>query len=466
MKKALILMLTLLAAAQSVANDNKPPTLHRFEWHQPIIASDKQATFRFEVPASVYGGASRKDLGDVRIFNASGEIVPHALWQYAPTEKAPQTEKLQHFPYYKSQSRKSRDENLSVSVIKRPDGTLVAVQTAPGKETQVQEQKLAGYVLDASAIKQPIVALEAQWEPQKNGAVFHVVVETSDDLQSWRTVAGAAQLVDMNHGGHRLLRNRIELTGLVKKYLRVSKANGTGTFDFNITSFTVETAAQAGTQQPQKWVEAIQVRAGDKPGEFLFDSQDIPALSIRLGFPHENTLAPVKVFHRADDKAAWQQAASFVAYRLKHEYQNIVSPDVKLDGSQDRQWRIVFDQASGGIGQGVPKVTLGWMPQQGIFIARGAGPFVLAYGSREAPQNGYSAATLVPGFKPEMFMQLPVATLEQPVHANPGMGSPAPKDTNWRIISLWAILIVGVLALGFMAWKLLGQMNIGDAQKQ
>ena len=80
--------------------------------------------------------------------------------------------------------------------------------------------------------------------------------------------------------------------------------------------------------------------------------------------------------------------------------------------------------------------------------------------------NGYTATTLVPGYKPEQFLLLPVATLDKVVHANPGAGGTAEKTANWRIIGLWAILIAGVLALGWMAWRLLVQMGKGDSPPQ
>jgi hypothetical protein len=452
MKIKYLASIAICAVTLASATEQKTLSLNQFEWHQPISFNGKDAIIRFELPLSAYDGATRSDMGDLRIFNAAGEIVPHALIQNAPPEKTVTTLAVKHFPVY--YNAKNRNDNVAINVTKREDGSLISTQISAGKEKT--EQKLGGYILDASTIKQPIIALLADWPSQPNGTVFQVDLQTSDDLQLWHDIASRVQLVDLNHAGHQLRRNRIELRGKPLKYFRVRYSYSREAVA--ITGFTVETTAQATMSKALKWT-SMALRATDKAGEYLFDSPGVPVAGLRIKFAQGNTLAPAKIYRRAKDKDEWQEASSVVVYRLSRNGEEINSPDVVLDASQHRQWRVVFDQGSGGIGQGLPMVDIGWMPQNVIFIARGEAPFLMAYGSRDALPNGYTAATLVPGYEQEKLTSFQEAKQDKVHHVNPGMSKPAEPVANWRIICLWGILVIGVLGLAYMAWKLLGQMN-------
>ncbi|MET0733927.1 MAG: DUF3999 family protein, partial [Casimicrobiaceae bacterium] len=63
-------MLALAAQAQSPAD---------FAWRLPLSTTRDGAFFRVDVPPSLYEGAVRADLGDVRVFNGEGAAVPLAF---------------------------------------------------------------------------------------------------------------------------------------------------------------------------------------------------------------------------------------------------------------------------------------------------------------------------------------------------------------------------------------------------
>jgi hypothetical protein len=124
---------------------------------------------------------------------------------------------------------------------------------------------------------------------------------------------------------------------------------------------------------------------------------------------------------------------------------------------RERFWRILVNQQGGGIGSELLGVELGWVAQQAVFVARGSSPFSLAYGSRAVPPADFDIATLVPGYKPEQFKDLPQAQLG-PASKNPAVAAES-QDINWRTTGLWAILILGVAILAVMAWRLMRQMG-------
>ena len=50
-----------------------------FAMRQPLAVTGDNAFFRVELPDAVYDGAGRPDLGDLRVFNGDGALVPFAF---------------------------------------------------------------------------------------------------------------------------------------------------------------------------------------------------------------------------------------------------------------------------------------------------------------------------------------------------------------------------------------------------
>ena len=69
-----LLLATLLWSAASLAAERPQD----FAYGAPIQIDGHEAWYEVELPASVYRGVMRRDLGDVRVFNAEGELVPFA----------------------------------------------------------------------------------------------------------------------------------------------------------------------------------------------------------------------------------------------------------------------------------------------------------------------------------------------------------------------------------------------------
>ena len=76
--------------------------------------------------------------------------------------------------------------------------------------------------MDATAFERGLRAMELYWEPAAGGFAGKLRVDGSDDLGSWRTLVGAAPLVDLEVAGQRLQQNRVELPQHKVKYLRLS----------------------------------------------------------------------------------------------------------------------------------------------------------------------------------------------------------------------------------------------------
>ena len=90
--------------------------------------------------------------------------------------------------------------------------------------------------------------------------------------------------------------------------------------------------------------------------------------------------------------------ARAVVYRMKRNGQELGSPDVVIRTNQHRYWLIRVDPKGGEFGGGTLQVNAGWTPREIVFVARGAGPFTMAYDNGRASANALPIETLVPGW--------------------------------------------------------------------
>jgi hypothetical protein len=447
------LMLASLACAMTTAQAAEPLTPEQFDWQQGIrIDVPGAAVYRFDLPAAVHAGSRRNDLGDIRIFNGAGEVVPHALINHeAPVQTEVAQVAVPFFPLRRE--TKAGDGSLSVSVRQTANGALVAAAL----NAAASQARLVGYVIDASRIGDSRRALVLDWQPQPSGTIVSVHVDGSDDLQSWRQIGTGTQLVDLHSGDRRLQHKRVDLAGSAQKYFRIRWPEVQD--GIVVVSMAVETGSTGDRPDRMRWTAAESVRPGSAPGEFLFESAALPMAAMRIGLPQINTVTPLQIQHRRNDREAWREAANTVGYRLMRNDDELRSPPIALCCSTDRYWRIQFDQRGGGIGRGQPKVELGWTPQQGMFVARGSGPFLLAYGSADVTPTSFAAATLIPGYKVEHYPVLPSATFDPPVARSAAAVGINETAFAWRTLALWGVLIAGVMLLATMVWRLLRQVG-------
>jgi hypothetical protein len=435
-----------------------------------IEASGSEALYDVTLPPSVYQGVTRRDLGDVRVFNSAGEVVPHAL-RPRRTEKADAgaTAALTLFPL-KAPAGASID-GLAISV-RRSAGGAVSVDVKSGNAVAPRQQTI-GYLVDMSAHERALRAIELDWKAAE-GFSGRLRIDASDDLSTWRTLVSGAPLLSLEVGGQRLQQKRVELPQQKVKYLRLAWVNE------RVKNAAPEITAAHGelaekfVEAPREWAKFSAVK-GDKPGEYVFDLKgQLPVDRLRLELPDVNTIAQIEVLARDKADQPWRSVARGVAYRLRQAEAEIGSPDIAVGASSERYWLIRVDPRGGGIGGGMPALNAGWVPHQLVFAARGAPPFTLAYGNRGAQPGSLPIESLIPGYKDDAGAAVRAAKTGAQPTVNVQAASPQPQKAlggearlqeqiDWKRWSLWGVLGVGVLVLGAMAWRLVKQLGTAPA---
>lgn len=447
----------LVLFAQSVAGASERP--EDFAYGMAIHADARDALYEVEIPPVVYRGVTGSNLGDIRVFNGQGEVVPHGLRPRAATstENVPAVS-LPVFPLYAEAGDKLED--LSVRIEKRADGTIVSIRGEA--KAGAAKRKLRGYLLDASALKQGVQALHFDWQSDADGFVGRVRIEGSDDLSIWSTVADRAALVRLSFGGHQLQQNRLELRAVKFKYLRVSWPEN----QRPVESLTVLAEPMAGTVSPRRvWQKIAGAAAVGKTGEYSYDlGGPFPFDRLRVELPQANSLVQLQILARRKTSEDWHALTKATAYRLRDRDTEVTSPEIALTTHGERHWLLRIDQKGGGVGAGVPVIEIGWVPQKLVFAARGAGPFQLAYGNVAAKSAAYSIDSLIPGYQTAAEFKVKAVSLgEQVTLAGP---AGLREQVDYKKWILWTVLVLAVAALGWMAYRLSRQVVKPPADSQ
>jgi hypothetical protein len=222
--------------------------------------------YAITLPAAVYQGVTRADLGDVRVFNGAGEVVPHA-WRprrIVSTEAA-QPVALTLFPL-KAQAG-TRVDGVSISVRRSPSGaTAIDVTTADGRAATASDT--IGYLIDVGAQQRPLQALELDWQTPADGFAGRMRVDASDDLRAWRTIVSDAPLVSLEVTVSVCSRSVSSSRRRKRANLRLSWVGEGGARHrssfpraASLPERTVEAPARCGC-------ESVQAQ-GEKPGEYV-----------------------------------------------------------------------------------------------------------------------------------------------------------------------------------------------------
>ncbi|WP_293932635.1 DUF3999 domain-containing protein [Iodobacter sp.] len=428
MRRLLILLFCIspLTLAKKPTPTPLPATLtsNLFSHQQALIIKESAPFYRLDLPISVYQFTQDANLGDLRVFNAAGEVVPYAFITPTTTTQSTQTA-LRFFPYA------TAEHERQISVHIHSDGQLSAQSSSSSSQSS--------YIVDASQIQGRFETLALNW--QESNYQSQLKLAASDDLKSWQALGNTA-LVQLDYQGQTLKQAKIDLAGVKAKYLRLSPET-----PLTLTQALLQSSTQDTPITNRIWLTPV-VATHPQQGEYLFDlGLHAPIDRLQLALPQLNTVAEVSLASRASPQDSWQNIQNMIVYRLASNE----SPSIETRPNNHRYWRLEVKQNGGGLGQGMPKLTAGWLPQQIAFAARGEAPFTLTFGNIQIQNAAMQATDLIIG--KQIASATAGALLNKAAAIRPIASTPSAAKTY----ALWAALVLAVTVLGTMAWKLLRQ---------
>jgi len=417
--------------------------------------------YELEIPATVYETAAREDLGDIRVFNGSGQIVPHGF----RTHVAEQTSEIKQqsvpfFPLYQ-QSGES-DADLHLNIQRNANGEIIDIRnnrTAPD-----EAERLAGYLLDLRQWKQAIDQLKVSWDASPQQSFIHKLrISSSQDLSRWNTVANGMTLVSLSYQGQQLVEDTIKLSASPVSYLRIMFDDDKPGLELN----DIQVQSIKSSQHEQlNWHQA-RVTETQIQGEYAFENPfKARARQLRLELPEQNTVVKVHTFSRANDGQKWRGRGSGLFYRLSVDGVSIQQTEMKISATRDSDWQLHIDQQGGGLGSGLTKLEIGWLPHNLVFVARGQPPFQFAWGSARVEPAIQDANKILVGSGKDAEKN---GERDMKLIANAGWLADSIRSVNpaaleaefsyWRQWILWAVLIISAVILVWMALRLMSKMK-------
>lgn len=452
-KRVGLFAIAALSLAWATARAESPSD---FALRQPLATPAGKAFYRIELPDSVYDGAVRPDLGDLRVFNGDGAAVPFAfLPRPAPVTAGTPRRALALFPLTVDTTRPEAAD-LSIKLRSDSAGTAVDIRSRDG--TPVAGSRVVGYLVDAGKDDEPLRALVLPMQEAGNVNV-RLRLDAGDDLDRWRTIVASAPLLSLEFNGRRLTRDRVEFPAQKARYFRITWLSPSPP----ALATALGDIGDRVVDPPRRIRRAEGTLESGSPDAFVFDLRAaLPADRVTLELPEVNTVAPVTWEARTDAQQPWRGVGTSVVYRLRQDDGEVVNAEHAIPPAAVRWFRVRIDPKAGGVGGRAPTLAAGWYPQELVFAARGNAPFELAYGSRRVSPGALAIATLVPGY---------VAGKELPANVGVAQTTEPPSSANRAALSepldlkrwlLWGSLVVASLLLGYMALRLAQQMRRGD----
>ena len=451
--RAWTLLVLLGAIAHGHAAEVRPAavTPQQFAWRFVIEAPQQTPLQRLALDEALYASVARADLGDLRVFNADGEVLEHAIVPPRdPAAAARDPVALRLFPL---RGEETPAAGGSLRIRLDASGALLDL-SGPGAGAQ----PVSAYLIDAGTGHAAIAALRLDWREDTPDFVSTVTLESSTDLRAWRPV-GTAALASLTHAGQRLARHDITLDGAPDRYLRLPWPAGGKGVELAGASALLQERAEARTRH---WTRIEGAAAADAPHAWEFDARGwLPAERLRIAFAESNSMATLRLLSRPAADMPWRERADALFYRLQVDGTELASAELPVERRRDRYWRVEAREGNGK----APALELGWAPDELVFIARGRAPFLLAAGS----------ARVVPAAQPvnRLLADLDEARREvltgrarlgeRSSLAGPDALRPLPPPVPWQRYLLWTLLIGGVLVLLAMAVRLYRQMNAPPA---
>jgi hypothetical protein len=417
---------------------------------------------RFGLPQDVYEWATRADLGDVRLLDGTGEEVAYTIRRPETREEPSDWKDAAFFGLPDGDVGSGADSRVEVDV--DAGGTVIAIRGQPAAA-----RPFVGFLVDAGPAGEPATDLRLEWSPGSGDFVGRVSIEASDDLDEWRQVVQRAAIARLTGPGQsgtaepgqddaQILLDRLELPAVRQRYLKITQVEGNGSLELT----RVQLRHRRSELPDRQWKD-LDGRAVDDGFEFSTGgSFPVDRVTLVQGDSSQRYLLAARLFSRSDPGVPWRSRGRRAFYQAVVSGVAVTSEPLKIS-TGDRHWRVEPD------GELVAdlRLRIGWLPDEFVFLQQGPSPYLLVYGQAGLHGRQWPLTDLLARLgdgKRARLADVPLATVGEPQV----LGGPdrlvAVRETDWRTLLLWAVLLLGVAVVGTLAYRLLRSQITSDPE--
>lgn len=389
--------------------------------------------YRMEMPLGWQAHSGRMDLGDVRLLNAQGRALPYA-WLDTPDPVA--IEQRHELPLFQWRGPKA------------PPGPHT--HKLPAWSPTAPSWPI--WVMDLRQLRGHIRQLQLSLPDDAHG-IFAFAVESSSDLQSWRTELEQVQVAHLAHQGQSLRQELIELGGLRTPYLRLRLLPGSP--EPSLGQVIVRTTDEAQSTPPWSWSGPIRPSAcGPQHCDYPVPSR-VPLGRLKVRLTEANTLLSLQVLgepsnalattlspanteheHRhglrdrlralrhkshedaptstppaQDPDAGWQWLSEGQVHWIDQADRQIRAEELPLNQDRYRMLRLRTHGGDSSWTRQPPAIEVATWSRSLVFLGRGPQPFRLSWADPASGPSALSPAQLLPGHTPQEAPEAPAPGL-------------------------------------------------------
>ncbi|HEX5036349.1 MAG TPA: DUF3999 family protein [bacterium] len=451
-----------LVSASAMADGALKP--NDFAYGVVLDTDGQSSVYEAPLPKDVYKDLLRNDRGDLRVFNAEGNVVPHVLAAGGATEEEMTAQQgLSVFPVREGVNQ-SPD---ALSVMIRQGGTDSEVNLKTQGDGE-QKKKIVAYLLPASEVSGEMRSLTVNWSGMDETFLLPVTLEASDDLKTWRMIDGDGLIAQLSpkEGGGMTLKNRLDFSPTKAAYLRL-KLEDAERIAPNLSLDSASVSYVTGKKAAER--EWTTVKGfSNSPKVTSFDlGAPLPVDRLEIVLPEGNRAinAEISSNNRPEDAKTWQ--FSGLIYRLKQSGREVstgvLTPSSAYERTPQRYWYLEAKDDSAGFGDAAPQMRAGWVPEKVVFVAEGNGPYTLAYGSATARKARFDENALLKlqegaGFPRGAAIAGKAESLGGPGRLTAPPPPPPSMKEVWGKRAALAGMVLATALLGWMAYRVSRQM--------
>ncbi|WP_294174111.1 DUF3999 family protein [uncultured Sphingomonas sp.] len=439
-------LLAVLAAGcrpDPAVDVSKPEAFARHAVLQPAAGGKLQ---RVILPPLLLAAARRRDLGDIRLFDARGRLVAMALLGPG-TGSAPRT--TVDLPVYPVLGRGEELQNSKLSIRVEDGEPAQAVTVDRFSRDKVP---MPAVLLDARALRDRVEAIVLRANIPA-GRPVPLTLLTSANLKDWEPLAQKV-LFRPAAGGPMLAGEQVTLNGadLRGRFVGISWTGSSGvalTGAIAVMAGSTEAGRVAVATAPLSLTDAHQLQLQ------LPDNGRLTAL--RVTAAPADGIVPVRLYGRSPGRDAWS-ALGAATLSAERGPSTIELPAVPM-----ASYRIEADRRTAGFSAAL-RVELLFDSVELLLALSGTPPYRMAVGQPAAQPNYLTLAEVAGAGASLDLATLPRATItsaNEPPPAIPVQGQAADGMRDRRKLVMWAALVLGTLVLAWAAFRLARASHAG-----
>jgi len=414
--------------------------------YQAVVTESTQALQRVELPVEILLAATRADLGDVVVFDASGKSLPSWIRKAVIAESQVRYE----LPIYLFNTyQQNRSKTITTREQNQDQGALSESTTT---ETVPIDEALQDYIigLPETNLDLEIQSIELKWAHEPADQLLRLRVDVGNDLDNWRTIQGNKSLTNQNSENAEW--RTIGAIPAGEKYLRLTPINSIRSFEITRAIGTYH--QKAGERKIWHQLGELQKTPG-QPGYFSFEMPSpVPVLELKL-IPGEQQSLISGVLHASQQ--GFNQNRLIDSNIQQHNFTGSeIEPNkpIKLPVQHYVNWWFKPNQQP----DSAPWAEIAFPVYELIFLGNDNIPYTLAWGNHESDAPANELINLLSTDQQKQPPSQLVQLGSRQIAGGESRLSPQAK-LPWLKWLLWLLLAGALVTTGKMAASLIRDMK-------